>query len=226
MFREMRSVLDIPKSTDILDHIRSLSSEPDEKPSNDGEPSSPQSRAQEAIRQIERNAMSTQEPQPGLVELMKYLEGRKIPKALCTRNFLLPVEHLIDTFLSDLKGGFDMIITRETKGVQPKPSPEGLWKIAQNWGLEQEAVASEDKTVDSADGHDPLEIARRYLGQGLIMVGDSIDDMASGYRAGAATVLLVNEDNKELADHKFTDLSVHRLDELVEILDNGFVGKS
>ena len=118
-----------------------------------------------------------------------------------------------------------MIITRETKGVQPKPSPEGLWKIAQNWGLDQEAVASEDKTVNSAEGHDPLEVARRHLGQGLIMVGDSIDDMASGYRAGAATVLLVNEDNKELAEHKFTDLSVHRLDELVEILDNGFVGK-
>ena len=57
------------------------------------------------------------------------------------------------------------------------------------------------------------------------MVGDSIDDMTAGYRAGAATVLLVNEVNAHLANHEHTDLCISQLDELIEILDMGFVGQ-
>lgn len=57
------------------------------------------------------------------------------------------------------------------------------------------------------------------------MVGDSIDDMTAGYRAGAATVLLVNEVNAELAEHEHTDLCIKKLDELIEILESGFVGQ-
>jgi hypothetical protein len=57
------------------------------------------------------------------------------------------------------------------------------------------------------------------------MVGDSIDDMTAGYRAGAATVLLVNEVNAHLATHEHTDLCIRRLDELVKILEDGFVAE-
>lgn len=42
------------------------------------------------------------------------------------------------------------------------------------------------------------------------MVGDSVDDMTAGYRAGAATVLLVNDVNSYLAGHQHTDLCVKR----------------
>lgn len=58
------------------------------------------------------------------------------------------------------------------------------------------------------------------------MVGDSIDDMTAGHKAGAATVLLLNERNAALQDHEHTDLSIRRLDELVSILEDGFVGRS
>jgi len=54
------------------------------------------------------------------------------------------------------------------------------------------------------------------------MVGDSIDDMAAGRRAGAATVLLRNEVNGELVGHEFTDCVVDRLEELEGILERGF----
>lgn len=54
---------------------------------------------------------------------------------------------------------------------------------------------------------------------------DSIDDMTAGYKAGAATVLLVNDVNAHLAEHEHTDLIVSRLDELIEILEAGFVGR-
>jgi hypothetical protein len=49
--------------------------------------------------------------------------------------------------------------------------------------------------------------------------------MTAGYRAGAATVLLVNEVNAHLATHEHTDLCVSRLDELIEVLEKGFVGQ-
>ena len=74
MFGEMRAALGISKSTDILEHITSL---PDED----------QEAAMDKIKAIERNAMKDQKPQPGLIELMNYLEKRGIQKAICTRNF-------------------------------------------------------------------------------------------------------------------------------------------
>lgn len=54
------------------------------------------------------------------------------------------------------------------------------------------------------------------------MVGDSIDDMTAGHRAGAATVLLANEGNAELKGHEHTGMWIERLDELVGILEGGF----
>jgi phosphoglycolate phosphatase-like HAD superfamily hydrolase len=203
MFKAMREALQIPKSTDILDHIKSLASDP-----------SAQQRAITAVKDIERDAMTEQTPQPGLQELMTYLDRRKIPKALCTRNFLDPVRHLLDTFLPDVK--FEPIITRETEGVRPKPSPEGIWVCARSWGLGGE---------DGVRAEDVLERAKHELRGGLIMVGDSIDDLVAGRRAGAATVLLVNEENGHLREREECDLGVGRLDELVGVLEEGFEGR-
>jgi phosphoglycolate phosphatase-like HAD superfamily hydrolase len=55
------------------------------------------------------------------------------------------------------------------------------------------------------------------------MVGDSIDDMTAGRLAGAATVLLVNEVNAHLESHAHTDVVISKLDDLIEILEKGFV---
>jgi HAD superfamily hydrolase (TIGR01549 family) len=155
-----------------------------------------QEEAQEKVREIERNAMKKQKPQAGLVQLMDYLDSRGLKKGICTRNFDAPVEHLLTTFLPSSK--FHPIITREFR--PPKPDPAGILHIAKDWMHE--------------DG-----------GDSLIMVGDSIDDMTAGYRAGAATVLLVNDVNKHLVEYQHTDLVVKQLDDLIEILENGFEGK-
>ncbi|OAL52948.1 HAD-like protein [Pyrenochaeta sp. DS3sAY3a] len=183
MFAEMRAALNISKPTDILDHIYSL-------------PEGEQEAAQEKIRNIERTAMKSQQPQAGLVELMDYLDSRGIKKGICTRNFDAPVNHLLTTFLPS--SDFSPVVTREFR--PPKPDPAGILHIAKNWMHE--------------DG-----------GSSLIMVGDSIDDMTAGYRAGAATVLLVNEVNKHLAEHQHTDLVIKQLDDLIEVLENGFEGR-
>jgi phosphoglycolate phosphatase-like HAD superfamily hydrolase len=261
MFKEMRAALDIPRSVDILDHVRSLSNVPDNahvsvdeqlspeskphsalktseppsaqlmSPSSDADPppagsSSPQSRAVAAIQAIERRAMTSQRPQPGLQRLMAYLQRQGVRKALCTRNFPAPVHHLLDSFLKgDEFGSFEPIITRDSD-CAPKPSPEGLWRIAEHWGLHL-GVSPPAKSSGAHSGEvlDPLELAREHIGAGLIMVGDSIDDMAAGYRAGAATVLLANDENEHLMSHEYTGRTIRRLDELIDLLDKGFSEK-
>lgn len=70
-----RAALGIPKSVDILHHIQRLPTA-DER-----------AIAAEKVRAVERRAMQHQQPQPGLVELMNYLQQKGIPRALCTRNF-------------------------------------------------------------------------------------------------------------------------------------------
>lgn len=188
MFAEMRAALGIPKSVDILEHIESL-------------PAPQQLAATESIRAIERRAMASQVPQPGLARLMAYLDARAVPKAICTRNFDVPVQNLLSKFLAG--SVFSPVVTREFR--PPKPHPAGILHIADDWGLRDEAGA-----VDAS---------------GLIMVGDSLDDMTAGREAGAATVLLVNHVNRDLANHAHTDLVVETLDQLVDILDEGFEGR-
>ena len=92
----------------------------------------------------------------------------------------------------------------------PKPDPAGILYIARTWGLTCEAGFGKEALVDAS---------------GLIMVGDSLDDMAAGRRAGAATVLLSNAMNQHLAQHEHTDLVIDRLDDLVDILEEGFLGR-
>lgn len=178
--------------------------------------------------------MADQQPQPGLVRLMDYLKSRGLRRALCTRNFeyviaisairtyhwnppwihsvrlcdvhtaltttfaslRAPVQNLIDNHLDGHI--FLPIVTRDTPNLLPKPDPAGILHIASEWGLAN--------------------------GENLIMVGDSIDDMTAGHMAGAATVLLLNERNVHLQEHPHTDLCIRRLDDLIGILEEGFVG--
>ncbi|KAI0871510.1 HAD-like protein [Hypoxylon argillaceum] len=238
MFTQMRAVLSIPKSTDILTHISSLPT-PAERDA-----------AMESIRAIERAAMASQEPQPGLAALMTYLQTRGVRKAICTRNFEQPVAHLLRKFLAGLD--FAPIVTRDF--TPPKPDPAGLLFVARSWGLvrdvpfaagatgkekaETEALleaAAQGTRTERAGARGPKAEAETEGARGgeeevgdasaLIMVGDSIDDMTAGRRAGAATVLLVNSENAELAEHPHTDLAIRSLDELVGVLEAGFVGR-
>lgn len=234
MFGQMRAALGITKGTDILDHIYALPTP--EK----------QHEAMESVRNIERAAMASQEAQPGLAPLMDYLDARGVPKAICTRNFEQPVLHLLGKFLDGHV--FEPIVTRDFR--PPKPDPAGILHIARSWGLLRSTSADDEDTADHAEvaaeqrEEEAAEEAERAASasassaqttakplvreadaSALIMVGDSIDDMTAGRKAGAATVLLVNDVNQHLAEHEHTDLVISRLDELIDVLENGFVGR-
>ncbi|EQL33673.1 HAD superfamily hydrolase [Blastomyces gilchristii SLH14081] len=180
MFQEMRSVLGIDKSIDIITHIRSLPTLED------------RTTAIKKVRDIERKAMVKQEPQPGLLKLMDYLQSKGLKRALCTRNFETPVNHLLTTHLPTHE--FLPIITRDTPDILPKPDPAGILHIAKEWGIKSEE---------------------------LIMVGDSLDDMTAGHLAGAATILLLNDHNQAVKEHEHTHFCVERLDDIISILEDG-----
>ncbi|KAJ6443331.1 had superfamily [Purpureocillium lavendulum] len=167
-----------------------------------GLPAADQPAAMDAIRAVERRAMEQQVPQPGLARLMAYLDARGVRKTICTRNFDIPVHGFLGKFLAG--SVFDPIVTRDFH--PPKPDPAGILHIARSWGL-----------VDAGTGEPDAS--------GLIMVGDMIDDMTAGRKAGAATVLLVNDVNRAIADHAHTDLVIDKLDDLVAILEEGFEGR-
>ena len=208
MFGEMRAALGISKSVDILEHIYAL-------------PAAEQHQAMEAVRAIERTAMVNQIAQPGLINLMEYLDSRGVRKGILTRNFETPVNHLLTRYLPDTV--FEPIITREFR--PPKPDPAGILHIARSWGLLQQGDARTGAPVEGEEIQETATHEDREDASALIMVGDSIDDMTAGRRAGAATVLLVNDVNSHLVDHEHTDLVIRRLDDLISILEHGFKGR-
>ncbi len=227
MFSEMRSALGITKSQDILEHVYSLQTPED------------QHHAMEQIRDIERRAMLQQVAQPGLERLMAYLDARGVRKGICTRNFDTPVNNLLNKFLAG--SVFAPIVTRDFR--PPKPDPAGILHIARSWGLLRKSTGEagvpadpgleeDERQLAGEDGGEPVDeedLLETRVGEevadasGLIMVGDSIDDITAGRRAGARTVLLVNDVNNHLSDHEHTDLVISRLDELIDVLENGLL---
>ncbi|WPH01458.1 putative hydrolase [Acrodontium crateriforme] len=192
MFGQMRAAVSIPPSSDILDHIHGL-------------PEVEQEAAMAKIRAIEREAMGNQEAQPGLVTLMEFLDEHKVLKAICTRNFDAPVNHLLTTHVPAHIQQFSPVVTREFR--PPKPSPAGILHIAKAWNILDSASIPATPALER-----PLPI---------IMVGDSIDDMLAGRNAGAMTVLLRSEGKEELERHESTDVVIERLDDLIPLLEKG-----
>lgn len=221
MFAEMRSALGIAKGQDILEHVYGLPT------------AEQQQQAMEVIRNIERTAMLKQVAQPGLAQLMAYLDSRGVRKGICTRNFDAPVHNLLSKFLAG--SVFAPIVTRDFR--PPKPDPAGILHIARSWGLLRRSTGEAGVPARGEEQHEPepgqdgadYGLLRTEAGEevadasGLIMVGDSIDDITAGRRAGAKTVLLLNDANRDLADHEHTDLVISRLDELIDVLENGLL---
>lgn len=100
----------------------------------------------------------------------------------------------VDHLLKSFLSGhvFEPIVTREFK--PPKPHPQGILNICKEWGVEP---------------------------QNVIMVGDSVDDMAAGKSAGATTILLQSDVNTHLNDDERTDVVINKLDEIIGLIENG-----
>lgn len=105
-----------------------------------------------------------------------------------------PVHNLLTHHIPPHLSSFSPIITRDFR--PPKPSPAGILHIAHEWSITY--------SVDVP----PTPPQQRLLP--LVMVGDSVDDMAAGHEAGALTVLLRSEGKEELEQDERTDVVVSR----------------
>ncbi|KAH3670849.1 hypothetical protein WICMUC_004818 [Wickerhamomyces mucosus] len=85
---------------------------------------------------------------------------------------------------------FDPILTREFQ--PPKPKPDAILHIAKTWGLDS---------------------------KNLIMVGDSMDDVKSGFDAGAFTILIKSEMNEAIRNDPRIDYVVDSLDGIIELFE-------
>lgn len=164
-FAAIRVALGIPPEDDILTHLAAL-------PAAEAE-------AKHAwLLEHERDLAVASTAATGAVELVRELAGRGCQLAILTRNarelahVTLKAIGLADCFAKELVLGRDE--------AAPKPSPDGLLKIAQAWDV------------------DPSE---------LVMVGDYRIDLECGRTAGARTVLVNLPDNPwpELTDWHAAD---------------------
>ncbi|RKP12441.1 HAD-like domain-containing protein [Piptocephalis cylindrospora] len=118
---EMRRRLQVPDKVDVLAYAASLP--PEEK-----------IRAEKIIEDVEVEALERVEIQPGLEELIQFLEEHHIPKAILTRNNERAVTHLLD-----MTGHhFDPLVTRAFLPTKPHPDP--LFHIARTWGFAPEEL--------------------------------------------------------------------------------------
>ncbi|ANY90095.1 MULTISPECIES: HAD family hydrolase [Pseudomonas] len=170
-FAAIRQALGIPPEHDILTHLAALPAE--------------EAAAKHAwLLEHERDLAIASRPAEGAVELVRELAGRGCQLGILTRNarelahVTLEAIGLADCF------AVEHILGRDE--AAPKPSPDGLLKIAHAWDV---SPAS------------------------LVMVGDYRFDLDCGRAAGARTVLVNLPDNPwpELADWHAADCRALKL---------------
>ncbi|MBV4502610.1 HAD family hydrolase [Pseudomonas shirazensis] len=164
-FAAIRVALGIPPEDDILTHLAAL-------PAAEAE-------AKHAwLLEHERDLAVASTAATGAVELVRELAGRGCQLAILTRNARELAHVTLEAI--GLADYFDKELVLGRDEAAPKPSPDGLLKIAQAWDV------------------DPSE---------LVMVGDYRIDLECGRTAGARTVLVNLPDNPwpELTDWHAAD---------------------
>lgn len=172
-FPAIRKALGIKETEDILAHLAAL-------------PEDERIKKNTWLLNHERKLAEESTPALGAVELVKYLVSQGVKLAILTRNdrelafITLRAIGLEDYFSKAFILGRDEAI--------PKPSPDGLLKLASTWG-----VCSKD----------------------IVMVGDFMHDLSSGKRAAAYTILVNYPQNAwpELVDWYYPSCQ-HLLDSL------------
>lgn len=123
-------------------------------------PAAQQLLANQAIREVEEEALQHMQLMPGLIELCNLLEVEGLPRGLVTRNVDSSVKYFHNNHFT--LNPFWPALSREFKPY--KPNPGALLHICQQWGIPpQEAIMVGDSAKD---------------------------DVVAGNRAGMSTILI------------------------------------
>ena len=147
-FSGLRRELGIDSGTDILAHVNSLS---------EGEA---HNKAFEIVHEYERQSSLNASWIDGAKELIEYLQAKSLPLAILTRNMPEAAQITIN------KLGIDIALVLTRDDAQPKPHPEGIELICQQWQL------------------DPADI---------LYVGDYLFDLQTAQNAGSRCALYCPE---------------------------------
>ncbi len=131
-------------------------------------------------------------PNVGAERLVRKIRRLGIPVAVLTRNSLAPIYCALENFSYLTADDFACICTRD-EPVRPKPSPEGLFFIAEKLG------------VNVAE---------------LLVVGDYRFDIQAGHAAGAVTVYL-DHNGAGLPQDLESHFTISDLSEILPILQLG-----
>lgn len=153
-FTAIRRDLGFPATVGVLEHMATLTDEHQ------------RAKAHEVLHRHEMAGANRATWMPGAESLLEALNDAGVPMAILTRNSRAAVRATCKTL--DIPVG--RILTRED--CAPKPSPEGLLRIARHFDL-------------------PVER--------MLYVGDFIDDLTAARRAGMAGCLYRTERNRRLA---------------------------
>lgn len=145
-FHEMRKRCGV-MTGDVLDTVASW-------------PAEKQLVANQAIREVEQEALQHMELMPGLLDLCSFLEAQGLPRGLVTRNVDSSVKYFHDNHFS--LSPFWPALSREFKPY--KPNPGALLHICQHWGIPPE--------------------------QAIMVGDSAKDDVVAGNRAGMDTILI------------------------------------
>ncbi|KAI9592747.1 HAD-like domain-containing protein [Syncephalis fuscata] len=149
----MRRELGVEKGVDILTHTASLQG-------------NERIAAEQLIKRIEDEAMLGIEIQPGLDELITYLESAQLPKAILTRNNPDTVAHFLS--LREPAHKFEILVTREFQ--PPKPAPDPLLHIAKTWNVRP------DELLMVGDHLDDLHCAKNAGAVSILVNNDGNSD--------------------------------------------------
>jgi phosphoglycolate phosphatase-like HAD superfamily hydrolase len=169
-----------------------------------------QAKAKLVFEDVESKALRDMELNPGMLALCQLLDEEQIPRALLTRNVESSVEYMHQNKMGSIPRFQPAIsrdsVDREGNIIRPKPFPDAILHICQQWGC------------------DPSQV---------VMVGDSLqDDVVAANRAGCISIhLSTMHDNdsgnaEESSDgERVPNITIQSLRELQEMLQSVCVSR-
>lgn len=250
MFREMRQALNIPPKHDILGFIRDLPTQPErvealqtirriEMAALTTQTPQPGLRALMDYleqRNVKKALCTRNFPRPVHHLLDTALSGRYFYPIVTRETIGIPPKprpeglwEIIRAWRGDSK--LFKVSRDEPPASDERTEGHSLEQLDSDKKLVDDEEAWEDipspsQSPELVDEPFAREELQQTLGKGVIMVGDSLDDMIAGREAGAATVLLGNDENVDLGKQQEVDMVIESLEDLADVLEGGFIGRT
>lgn len=182
-FNKIKDKIHCPEHIQILDFIESL----DEKDKG---------KSREILDRIEYEAAELSQEEEYVSEVLTYLQQKKIPIVILTRNSKIAILRSLKNFRTTSVENFHRIISRDDP-FPVKPDPTALLHIAEDLNITPEEI---------------------------LIVGDYIHDIETGINGGCKTVYkITNRENDHLVQ---SDFKINSLSELIPIFQRFLVGEN